>query len=83
MHSHATLVYLQLKYCERCGSLWLRPDRTATCFCPACERIMAALPLRTKRRPRRKVVPATCAPAARALLSTVADCAQPVSVCVA
>ena len=48
MHSLATLAYFQLKYCERCGGLWLRPDGTATPYCPACERIMAALPLRAR-----------------------------------
>ena len=49
MHPLATLVYLQLKYCERCGGLWLRPDGTATAYCPNCERLMAALPLRSAR----------------------------------
>jgi uncharacterized Zn finger protein (UPF0148 family) len=82
MHPLATLVYFQLKYCERCGGLWLRRDGTATPFCPNCERIMAALPARA-RRPERKIAPATGAPAAPALLSTTTDFAQPVSVCVA
>jgi hypothetical protein len=81
MHPLATLVYLHLKYCERCGGLWLRPDGTATPYCPACEHFMAALPVRT-RRPKRKNVPATCVPAALALLSSVADVAQLISVCV-
>ena len=81
MHALANLVYLHLKYCERCAGLWLRPDGTATPFCPNCERIMAALPLRA-RRPNRRIVPAPCVPAALALLSTVADVAQLISVCV-
>ena len=79
MHPFATLVYFQLKYCERCGGLWVRPDGTATPYCPACERIMAALPLRT-RRPDRKIVPATRAPGALALLSTAANFGQCVPV---
>jgi hypothetical protein len=79
MHPLATLVYFQLKYCERCGSLWLRPDGVATPYCPACEHCVAALPVRT-RRPKRKNVPATCVPAATALPSTAADFAQSVSV---
>lgn len=79
MYSLATLVYLQLKYCERCGGLWLRPDGTATPYCPACQHFMAALPVRA-RRPERKIVPATCAPAALALLSTAAYLGQFVSV---
>jgi ribosomal protein S27AE len=79
MHPLATLVYFQLKYCERCGGLWLRPAGTATPYCPRCEHFMAALPLRT-RRPKRKMVPATRVPAALALPSTVADVAQLISV---
>ena len=79
MHPLATLVYFQLKYCERCGGLWLRPDGNASPYCSNCERIMAALPVRT-RRPNRKIDPATRASAATALLSAAADFAQPVSV---
>jgi hypothetical protein len=81
MHPLATLAYFQLKYCERCGGLWVRPDGTATLYCPACERLMATLPLRT-RRPDRKIVPATRAPGAPALLSTAADFAQVIPVAV-
>ena len=81
MHSVAALPRLQLKYCERCGGLWLRPDRTATPYCPNCARIMAALPVRA-RRPERKIVPAPCVPAALAMLSTVADIAQLIAECV-
>ena len=79
MQPLATLVYFQLKYCESCGALWLRPDGIATPYCRNCEHLMAALPVRT-RRPRRKIVPATRAPAAPALLSTTTDFAQPGSV---
>jgi hypothetical protein len=79
MHPLATLVYLHLKYCERCGGLWLRPVGAVTPFCPNCQCIMAALPLRA-RRPSRKIVPATCVPADLALLSAVAEAAQVVSV---
>ena len=79
MYLLATLVYFQLKYCERCAGLWLRPDGTSSPYCPNCEHIMAALPARTPR-PSRKVVPATRAPAATVLLSTAADVAQPGSV---
>jgi hypothetical protein len=82
MQALATFVPLQLKYCERCGSLWLRPEGTATPYCPTCEPFMAALPART-RRPKRKHVPATCEPAALALPSTVADVAQLIPVSVA
>lgn len=82
MQPLATRVYFQLKYCERCGSLWLRPEGTASPYCPNCEHIMAALPVRAPRR-NRKTDAATRAPAAPALLSTAADFAQPGSVGVA
>ena len=78
MHPVASLVYFQLKYCERCGGLWLRPAGTATAYCPNCEPLMAALPRRACQ-PGRKIVPATRAPAALAPLSTAADFAPPVS----
>jgi hypothetical protein len=80
MHALATLVYFQLKYCERCGGLWLRPDGTAAPYCPNCARIMAALPVRGRRR-ERKNVPAACVLAALAL-STVAGAAQLIAECV-
>ena len=77
MYLLATLVYFQLKYCERCAGLWLRPDGTSSPYCPNCEHILAALPTRTPR-PNRKIDPATPAPAAEAPLSTAADFPQPV-----
>jgi hypothetical protein len=79
MHPLATLVHFQLKYCERCGGLWLRPDGTASPYCPRCEHIMAALPVRT-RRPSRKLVPANRAPAALAPLPAGDGLARPGSV---
>jgi hypothetical protein len=82
MHPLATLVYLHLKYCERCGGLWLRPEGDATPYCPRCEHFMAALPAQTPR-PKRKIVPAPCVPTALALLPTLAGAAQRISVCVA
>ncbi len=62
MHPCATLLSFQLKYCERCGGLWLRPDAAATPYCPVCEHFMAELPLRV--RPARKPVQAVSAPPA-------------------
>jgi hypothetical protein len=48
MHSFATHSFFQLKYCERCGGLWLRPDSAVTPYCPTCDRFMADLPSRTQ-----------------------------------
>ena len=35
---------LELKYCERCGGLWLRPVGGEQIYCSACGRAMAELP---------------------------------------
>jgi hypothetical protein len=34
----------ELKYCERCGGLWLRPVRGSQIYCVACAQAMAELP---------------------------------------
>jgi hypothetical protein len=34
----------ELKYCERCGGLWLRPMGGAQIYCVRCSREMAKLP---------------------------------------
>lgn len=33
-----------LKYCERCGALWLRPASEARIYCVGCSHEMAQLP---------------------------------------
>ena len=35
---------LELKYCERCGGLWLRPVGGEQIYCAICSRAMAELP---------------------------------------
>ena len=35
---------LELKYCERCGGLWLRPIRTETIYCASCAAAVNDLP---------------------------------------
>ncbi len=35
---------LELKYCERCGGLWLRPVGGGQIYCVGCGREMAQLP---------------------------------------
>ena len=35
---------LELKYCERCGGLWLRPVGGGQIYCVGCGRAMAELP---------------------------------------
>ena len=36
---------VEMKYCERCGSLWLRAIGSQTVYCCRCERQMRDLPL--------------------------------------
>jgi hypothetical protein len=35
---------LELKYCERCGSLWLRPGEGDQRYCAPCAQVIAELP---------------------------------------
>jgi hypothetical protein len=44
------LVAMELKYCERCGSLWLRETNVLEIYCPGCAPEMAGLPRRRARR---------------------------------
>ena len=37
-------ISLELKYCERCGGLWLRPVGGEQIYCTICSRAMAELP---------------------------------------
>jgi Zn-finger nucleic acid-binding protein len=41
---------LELKYCERCGGLWLRPVGGGQIYCASCSREMAQLPPPSKDR---------------------------------
>jgi hypothetical protein len=36
-------IQLELKYCERCGALWLRPKGSDLVFCSSCALVMAGL----------------------------------------
>ena len=41
----AGAVQLELKYCERCGGLWLRPKGSDLVFCVGCARALAGFSL--------------------------------------
>jgi hypothetical protein len=43
-NSPANELQFELKYCERCGGLWLRPVGGGQIYCAACWRQMAQLP---------------------------------------
>jgi hypothetical protein len=40
----AGFTQMELKYCERCGALWLRLSGSDAVFCGACATAMAGLP---------------------------------------
>ncbi len=48
MHPLTELIHFQLKYCERCAALWLRPQNADTPYCPVCEQFMSELPMRAR-----------------------------------
>ena len=37
-------IQVELKYCERCGGLWLRPEGTNGVYCASCRVCLAAMP---------------------------------------
>ncbi len=41
---------VELKYCERCGVLWLRDSSTAQVYCEHCRPRMDELPVQKKQR---------------------------------
>ena len=45
-------IQVELKYCERCGGLWLRPQRTYGVYCGSCRACLAAMPNRGDAPPR-------------------------------
>src|SRR5271169_2384066 len=37
-------IQVELKYCERCGGLWLRPQGAGGVYCATCRARLAAMP---------------------------------------
>ena len=52
------LIHLELKYCERCGGLWLRLHGTDEVYC-ACRAETTNLPAPPRSRPRNPRLPGT------------------------
>ena len=48
--SSANEVQFELKYCERCGGLWLRPVGSGQIYCVDCGREMAKMPPASSKR---------------------------------
>lgn len=46
-------IQVDLKYCERCGGLWLRPQGTNGVYCASCRVCLAAMPNPGEAPPRR------------------------------
>jgi len=44
------IIRLELKYCERCGGLWMRERGSQEVYCPSCAVEMLDLPTGRKRR---------------------------------
>lgn len=38
------VIHVELKYCERCGGLWLRPEKAEEVYCASCRAVLAAMP---------------------------------------
>jgi LSD1 subclass zinc finger protein len=38
------VIHVELKYCERCGGLWLRPEGAEEVYCASCRAVLAAMP---------------------------------------
>lgn len=51
MQSAEAIIHFELKYCERCGGLWLRRRETAAVYCSPCARQITEI---TRRRLRRQ-----------------------------
>jgi hypothetical protein len=46
------VIHLELKYCERCGGLWMRPRGSQEVYCDACLAPISELPGVRRRRGR-------------------------------
>jgi hypothetical protein len=53
---HNESTRMELKYCEHCGSLWLRESGAETVYCERCQPEVAELPA-AKKRPGRVTLP--------------------------
>ncbi len=48
MESRTEVEVLEMKYCEGCGALCLRPSGSNEAYCKSCSRRMAELPCSTR-----------------------------------
>lgn len=45
-------IRVELKYCERCGGLWLRRAMSGSTFCDPCEQAEVLMPMKRAKGPR-------------------------------
>jgi hypothetical protein len=43
MNGELQAIRVELKYCEACGALWMRPRSSHAPYCRRCEKVMAGL----------------------------------------
>jgi hypothetical protein len=48
---------VELKYCERCGGLWLRPQGDSEVYCGTCRLRLAEMPRSLYERPKKPRLP--------------------------
>jgi len=41
MEQRSSEIQMELKYCERCGGLWLRLKGSQLVYCPSCAMVLA------------------------------------------
>jgi hypothetical protein len=56
IHKNENEVRVELKYCERCGGLWVRERGTGDVYCGKCQGKVAELPI-PKKKPGRIILP--------------------------
>jgi hypothetical protein len=49
------IIQLELKYCERCGGLWMRERGSELRYCPPCASQLALYPVPRKRGPKARL----------------------------
>jgi hypothetical protein len=51
VHGELQVIRMELKYCEACGALRLRPHGSSTPYCGGCAKVMAELSRTVRTKP--------------------------------
>ncbi len=49
--NNETYLKIELKYCERCGGLWFRPESSQQVYCVSCAPVVAHIARGPKKQP--------------------------------